>query len=446
MNQLDLPENRAATTGVATAESKERAALTTASATTVANTPTAPLRRDAKVIGLICVAHATSHFFHLILAPLFPWLRDQYHLSYGQLGLLMTVFFIVSSVGQALAGFVVDRVGAYPVHLIGLGMLCLSALGLAASNSYGMLVGFEALAGLGNCVFHPSGFTILNRKVSERRLGYAFSAHGIAGTLGWAAAPICMTSIAMVASCRVALLCAAAFALGVLVLLACNRSILDAPDKLQDQKPAKTEETPLAFIGVLSVLALPGVWMCFAFFLITAISNGGIQSFAPTALHDIYRVPIGVASGCITGYMLANACGMLAGGFLAARTSHHEKLIAIAFAGAGLLSVFVALGMVPGTLTIVLLALIGFGSGIAGPSRDLLVRAAAPKNATGRVYGVVYSGLDVGLSAAPILFGALMDTHHPRAVFVVIGTFQVAALFTAIGIGTKSALKCTNLN
>jgi FSR family fosmidomycin resistance protein-like MFS transporter len=135
--------------------------------------------------------------------------------------------------------------------------------------------------------------------------------------------------------------------------------------------------------------------------------------------------------------MLASACGMILGGFLGARTAQHEKVIAIAFACAGLISVLVATGAVPTGLTMLLLALIGFGAGIAGPSRDLMVRAAAPPNATGRVYGIVYSGLDVGLSAAPLLFGGLMDTHHPSGVFIMIGVFQSLALFTALGIGSR---------
>src|ERR1043166_6391517 len=187
------------------------------------------LRNDAKVIALIGIAHATSHFFHLILAPLFPWLKNYYGFSYGQLGFLMTVFFIVSSVGQALTGFIVDRVGAYPVHLIGLSLLVLSALGLAASRNYWMLILFEAVAGLGNCVFHPSGFTILNKRVKESRLGHAFSVHGIAGSLGWAAAPLTLATIATFSSWRVALLAASGLAFIVLALLAVNRDLLDTP-------------------------------------------------------------------------------------------------------------------------------------------------------------------------------------------------------------------------
>jgi MFS transporter, FSR family, fosmidomycin resistance protein len=398
------------------------------------------LRRDAQVIALVGVAHATSHFFHLVLAPLFPWLKNAFSLSYGELGLLMTAFFIISAVGQALSGFIVDRVGAYPVHLIGLGLLGCSAFGLASSQNYWMLVFFEIIAGLGNCVFHPSGFTILNKCVSNSRLGHAFSMHGVSGTLGWAIAPLLLAGIATISSWRVALMVAGVLAFSVLGLLVVGRNILDkcrTARCARNMHPTGEKGTPLAFISVLGVLSLPGVWMCFSFFLITAMSNGGIQSFAPLALRGIYGVPVALASACVTAYMVANAAGMLWGGFLAARTSHHEKIIAIAFAAAGMIAVLVASAIVPGPITILLLALIGFGAGVAGPSRDLLVRAAAPEYATGRVYGVVYSGLDIGLSLAPILFGKLMDSNSPRSVFVLIGVFQTMAIVTAIKIGTR---------
>jgi len=385
-------------------------------------------RRDAKVIGLVGLAHGTSHFFHLALASLFPWLKDAFVLSYAELGLLMTVFFIVSGVGQALAGFVVDRFGALPVLLGGIALLGLAALGLAASQSYPMLILFAGVAGLGNSVFHPADFTLLNRRVSVPRLGHAFSVHGLAGTLGWALAPVFLAGIATISGWRVALLAAAALAFAVLAALATFRGLLD-PREVQDAvvKPSRGGR------GILGFMSAP-VWMCFAFFLISSFSFGGIQSFAPAALRDIYQIPFALATACITAYMLASAGGIVAGGFLATRTAHHDKVVAAAFAASGAIAVLVATGIPPAASVIVLLGLIGFGAGIAGPSRDLLVRAAAPKNATGRVYGVVYSGLDIGLSIAPTLFGLLMDWQHPSWVFIGIGLFQVLALFAALGV------------
>jgi FSR family fosmidomycin resistance protein-like MFS transporter len=388
-------------------------------------------RRDAQVIGLVGVAHGTSHFFHLILAPLFPWLKQAFDLSYAQLGLLVSAFFVVSGIGQAIAGFVVDRIGAWIVLMAGVGLLAVAALGLAGSQSYAMLLLFSGVAGLGNSVFHPADFTILNRRVSVPRLGHAFSLHGIFGSLGWATAPVFLAGLAALIGWRVALLAAAGLALAVLVALGMSRALLDTREAHGHAQQARGDGGE----HVLSFLRLPGVWMCFAFFFITAMALGGIQSFAPSALVDLYGVPVALATTALTAYMLAQATGMLAGGFLAVRTSYHERVIAGAFTVSGALCVLVASGAIAPATTVLMLALIGFGAGIAGPSRDLLVRAAAPRGATGRVYGVVYSGLDVGMSIAPLLFGAMMDSHNPGWVFIAIGGFQVMALFTAMGLG-----------
>ncbi len=396
---------------------------------------TQTLRDDAKVIGLVGLGHGTSHFFHLLLAPLFPWLKDAFGLSYAELGLLMTVFFIISGAGQALAGFVVDRIGALPVLLGGLALLGLAALGLASSNSYPVLMLFSALAGLGNSVFHPADFTVLNRRVTTQRLGHAFSVHGLSGALGWAAAPVFLAGLATLFHWRIALLAAAALAFAVLAVLFVWRELLD-PGELSAsvaQSPDRADAS-----GSLAFLRQPAVWMCFVFFLISALSFGGIQSFAPAALRDLYSVPFTFATACITAYMLASAAGLIAGGFAAARTQYHDRVIAVAFTISGGTAALVALGTMPGWMAMPMLAVVGFGAGLAGPSRDLLVRAATPRGATGRVYGVVYSGLDIGLAISPPIFGALMDTSHPGWVFILIGTFQFIALAAAVGVGERS--------
>ncbi|HWA11498.1 MAG TPA: MFS transporter [Burkholderiales bacterium] len=399
-------------------------------------TTTATFRNDAQVIGLVGLAHGTSHFFHLSLAPLFPWLKDAFAVSYAELGLLMTVFFIVSGVGQALAGFVVDRFGALPVLLGGIALLGISAIGLAMSPGYAWLVVFSGVTGLGNSVFHPADFTLLNRRVSVPRLGHAFSVHGLTGTLGWAIAPAFLAGIASVAGWRMALAGAAVLAFSVFAVLLAFRHLLD-PREVRDAVASPGRKGQVRE-GALGFMKAPAVWMCFAFFFISSISFGGVQSFAITALVELYEVPLAFATACITTYMLATAGGIVAGGFLAARTRQHDKVIAAAFAIAAAMSVLVASALPPAPAVVVLMGVIGFGSGVAGPSRDLLVRAAAPKNATGRVYGVVYSGLDIGLAGAPLMFGMLMDAHHPGWVFVGIGLFQALSLVAVLGVGEQA--------
>ena len=144
-----------------------------------------PWTDDVRIMGLVAIAHGVSHFFHLILAPLFPWLRDAYGYSYAELGFVMTIFFVVSGGFQAVAGFIVDRYGALRTLVGGLICLSTSAVILGSSAGYGSLLLGATIAGLGNAVFHPVDFWFINHRISLARLAPAYSVHGLSGSLGW---------------------------------------------------------------------------------------------------------------------------------------------------------------------------------------------------------------------------------------------------------------------
>lgn len=389
------------------------------------------LSNDARVIGLVGLAHGVSHFYHLILAALFPWLKTAFALSYSQLALLMTVFFVVSGIGQALAGFVVDRVGARRVLFSGMAMLGISAVVVANAADYAGLMLGALLAGMGNSIFHPADYTILNQRVSRERVAHGFSVHGLSGSIGWAAAPVFMTGIAAASDWRTALLSAAALPTVVLAILWLNREAL-RPDPIVRHAEGGEQE------GSFDFLRLPSVWMCFGFFFLTALALGGIQSFSTTGLVKLYGMSLALATTAFTAYMLASALGMLMGGFLASGSKKHDRTIAAAFAIAAVLALMLGLAIVPAWGAVVVMALVGFFSGVAGPSRDLMIRAAAPKNATGRVYGVVYSGLDSGLAVGPLMFGLMMDAGKPSLVFSTIAFFLLLAIATATSVGTRT--------
>ncbi|TFW19830.1 MFS transporter [Duganella callida] len=393
------------------------------------------LRQDARVITLVGLAHGTSHFYHVILAALIPWLKPEFGLSYSELGLLMTIFFVVSGVGQAMAGFVVDRLGARTVLFSGIALLGLSAVMLSSAHSYVQLMLGALLAGCGNSVFHPADYTLLNQRVSKARLAHGFSVHGISGNIGWALSPLFLTFMAGRTDWRTALLCAALLPLAVLALLVANRHAL-RPAPAATAAPGKAAEAASPF----GFLKLKVVWLCFAFFLISAVALAGIQTFAATSLVSLYGMSLATATSAYTCFMFASAAGMAYGGFLGAGSRNHDRIIMLAFASAAVLALVLAAAAVPAWMAVVLMGLIGLVTGIAGPSRDLMIRAAAPANATGRVFGVVYSGLDSGLALGPLLFGALMDAHHPAAVFVFIGLFQALVILTTLGVHSNSRM------
>jgi MFS family permease len=399
---------------------------------------TAPLHADTRTIGVVSIAHGISHFCQLIVPPLFPWIGLSFGLSNTQLGLLMSVFFVVSFAGQAAAGFVVDRFGATRVLYGGLGLLAFAALGLGASPSYAVMLVFMAVAGLGNCVFHPVDYSILNARVSQPRLGHAYAAHGISGNLGWALAPVFVVGIThATGSWRMALFGVAALVSVVLVLVWIYRASLSVEVKRSVPRigagVATADATPGAG-GTFDFLKLRAVWSCFAFFLIFALALGSIQTFAPAAAGKLHDVPAAQVAICLSIYMACAAAGMVLGGFLVRDPSRSARIVAIGFGASASVALLIALGDWPALMVPVLFGLMGFGGGIAGPSRDLLVKQATPPGATGRVYGVVYSGLDVGMTIAPLLFGALMDAGAHREVWLGVALAQLVLIATAFNV------------
>lgn len=390
--------------------------------------------QDAKTIGLVGLAHGTSHFFHMLLPPLFVMFHRDLGYSFSELGLLVTTFFVISGIGQAMAGFLVDRVGARPVLFAALGCFVLAAFATASADGFYGLMAAAALAGLGNSPFHPVDFTILNKRVSQPRLGHAFSVHGITGNLGWAAAPVFLTAVTgLTGSWRIAAAGMGVWALLVIAVLWIHREAIDdkagqwAHEKSGGKAAlAAADEHPLAF------LRLPSVWLCFSFFFWSTCALSAIQSFAGPALTRMYGLADSVTAFVVTGYMLCGAAGMVAGGFLAARSQRLERIIGSCLMASALVLCLVASGVLPGYVALAAASLSGFGVGLAGPSRDMLIKQAAPPGATGRVYGTVYSGLDLGFAIAAPIFGAILDRGGAANVF------YGSALSLALGVASAS--------
>jgi MFS transporter, FSR family, fosmidomycin resistance protein len=400
--------------------------------------PTAPasLRVDASVISLIGFAHGSSHFFHLVLPSLFPWFIAEFGLGFAQVGTLMTVFFVVSGIGQALAGIWVDRFGAYRVLCAGLGLLTLSGLLIFLAPGVPGLFAAAFVAGLGNSVFHPADFALINRRVSTPRLGHAFSVHGLSGNLGWALSPILITAIASTYGWRAAGLGAAAFGAFALFLLFVRRPLLqyslnaDAAESLK----RSAVSTPL-----WAFLRLRMVWLAFGFFFFSTFGFGALQNFAPTLLNKLHGLSLPVATSALSVYLVGGSIGLIVGGFLVKDKKAFEYLVALALSIGVVLALVLAWAQLAAWIILPTMAAMGFGIGLAGPSRDMLVRTATKarlgEGAFGRVYGLVYSGLDVGLAVAPIAFGALLDRQMPSEVFVGVAATLVCAIVAALALG-----------
>jgi MFS transporter, FSR family, fosmidomycin resistance protein len=380
------------------------------------------LRRDVRVIGVVGVAHGMSHFFQLVLPPLFPLLRAEFDVSYATLGALVSTFYVASGLCQFGAGFAVDRFGARPVLFGGLGLLAGGTLLAGTVPGIAWLFPLAALMGIGNGVFHPADFAVLNANVHPRRLGHAYSSHGIGGSLGYALAPIASYGLAGVFGWRTALLVLGAAGLVALALLATQRSVLQS--RAHGTSPPKH-----TLAGSIELFTQKPILLCFAYFCVLTLATIGIQTFVGTSLNAAYDIPLAVATSAITAYLLGNATGVFGGGFLAARTTRHDRVAATGLAVGASLMLLIAVSPTIAQWAIPMLALTGVAIGSTGPSRDMIVRGATPPGASGRVYGFVYSGLDLGATLGPVAMGSLLDHGSPRVVFAAISV----CLFMAIG-------------
>ena len=400
----------------------------------------APVRSDVAVISLVGFAHSVSHFFHLVIPLLFPWLMPAFGLNFTQAGALMTVFFVISGAGQAAAGLIVDRVGSKPVLFAGVALLALSGFVLGVAQNYAMLMLAASIAGAGNSVFHPADFTLLNRRVSKPRLGHAFSVHGLSGNLGWAAAPLLMTAVASLAGWRMAAFSSGAVALLALASLYVMRTTLD---EFPDNHAGDKKRGSGAPVSTLSILRSPAVLLCFVFFFLITAAFGALQNFSAAALKAMYGLSLATSASCLSAYLLGGAAGIAVGGFLATRRAQ-DRIIAACISFGAAMSLLLSSGIVASWAVLPLMALMGAGVGIAGPSRDLLVRKAATKGlgeaSYGRVYGFVYSGLDIGLATAPLIFGPIMDGGNVSRLWIGVAIFQGLAVLSALRVGRGAAV------
>jgi MFS family permease len=394
--------------------------------------PAESFRRDVRVIGLVGVAHGLSHFLQLALPPLFPLLRAEFDVSWTLLGALVGAFYVASGAVQFTAGFLVDRFGARPVLLSGMTLLaCGTLLAALAPGAY-WLFPFAALMGAGNGVFHPCDFAILNATVAPRRLGHAYSTHGVGGNLGYALAPIVSFGLGTAFGWRTALVCMGAAGLAVLAVLYVQRAQLTS-----HRAPDSHLHT---LRGSVTLFLQPAILLCFGYFVFQTAAGVGLQTFLPAGLNTGLGVPLVIATSAVTSYLLGGTAGIVAGGFLAARTMRHDRVAATGLLAGAALLVVVAGGLVPAAAMIALFAAVGFVIGATGPSRDLIVRNATPKGAAGRVYGFVYSGLDLGATLGPIGFGLMLDHQLGRELFFAIAALYVVAIATVVNVRRSSAL------
>lgn len=382
--------------------------------------------QERQTLFAIAAAHAVSHFHILVFAPLFPLLHVALGASFVELGLAITLFSLTTGLTQAPVGFVVDRIGARRVLTAGLVLGSLAFGSFALIGGYAWLLVAAVLAGLANAVYHPADYAILGARIGAQRMGRAFSWHTCAGYAGGAVAPTVLLAVAAVAGLSGAFVTAALVGLvaAVFVWLACPR---DQP--APKPKPGTQQARPSLLDR--RILSLTG------FFVLISLSISGTNAFSIAALVAAHGLTLGMASAALTAYLVGSASGVLIGGNLADRTSRHGLVAGAGFGLAALCTAAVALLPLPGLAVVVLLGASGVLSGLCMPSRDMMVRAAAPPGQAGATFGIVSTGFNIGGIVAPLIFGWLMDSGHADRVFLLGAGFMLVTALVAAAQETR---------
>jgi len=381
---------------------------------------------ETRLVASVCFAHMVSHYNMVLLAPLFVFIRADYGVSYTQLGLAFTAFNAVSMVVQTPMGFFIDRTDPRRVLISGL-LLASAAIAVAGIvHSYWVFVAMFALMGVSNTVFHPADYTLLSESVPSRRLTQVFSYHTCAGMLGSAVAPPTLLFMENIVGWRGAFLGAAVP--GILAAIA-----LALPGELPVTRPREAKARRAAEAdapnGWRLLLSAP-ILLNLAFFFALSLVSFGLSLYLVVGLQALNATPAAIANAALTGLLTLTAVGVLAGGWIAARTARHNLVTAIGLLATGATTAFVALVDTNAALLVVIMSLSGFASGITMPSRDMIVRSVTPRGSFGKVFAFVTTGFHIGGMISPLIFGQFLDHGAPRGMFLFIAACAVAAVGT----------------
>jgi len=378
---------------------------------------------ETKLVAGVCFAHLVSHYYMLMLAPLFAFIRADFGVTYTELSLALTTFNVVSAVSQTPVGFFIDRTGAR-INLIGGLLLGSAAIAIAgAVHSFWVFIAMFAVLGLANTVYHPADYTLLSERVSPRRMTQVFSFHTCSGMIGSAIAPVSLLFMQSAVGWRGAFLCSAL--LGVLAALVL--AVQGEPPIVHPAHPSKPRgEEPASWQLLLS----PPILLNLLFFVVLSMVGGGLNQYLVVGLGALYGTPPVLANAALTGLLTMSALGVLLGGALAGRTTHHNLVACAGLVMTGSASTLIAL-VDPGALLLVLIAsLSGFASGMTMPSRDMIVRSVTPQGSFGKVFGFVTTGFHIGGMVAPLIFAQFLDHGYPRGVFLYVAACALVAIAT----------------
>ncbi|MEI9805781.1 MAG: MFS transporter [Pseudolabrys sp.] len=377
-----------------------------------------------RLVAAIGAAHFVSHYYILLLAPLLPFVRADYAVSYTQIGLALAAFNVVSTVLQTPVGFLVDWLGARILLIMGLliGASAFMVAGLV--DSFWMLVAMFALAGVGNTVYHPADYALLSHHVPADRIGQAFSIHTFAGMLGSAVAPASLLMMQNVWGWRGAFIGAGVlgFAVAAILLAVRESPVVQMP-------PAPRAADDKTAVG-WRLLMSPPILLNLLFFMLLAMISGGIYNYSVVALGVMYGTPVTSANIALTGFLALSATGVLIGGLLVARTTRHAMVATIGLLVMGLIMALIAQVDLGSLLLIAAMSLGGFFSGVIMPSARHDRARDYPARLVRQGVRLRDDRVQPRRHRLALIFGAIMDHGSPSLVFLLVAAFSLIAIAT----------------
>lgn len=378
------------------------------------------ITRATRVNLLIGTGHFLSHFYMLVLPPLFiVWQRD-FAVSFAELGMSVALMSGITALLQTPVGFLVDRHGARPFLVGGTLLMSLSICAMGAAHEFWQILALSALSGIGNSVIHPADYAILSGSVPKDRMGRAFALHTFSGNLGFAAGPPVIALLMAVMGWRTALLLLGGLGVPVVATILLQSRILT------DQAKHHTEVGP-TLSGRALLLTRP-MLLFFGFYLLGSMAGAGVQAWLVTVLHDVKGLDVAIASSALTGYMIGNTSGVLVGGWFADRARRLGMITVVLTVASATLTLLVGLLSLGAAVTCAVLFFSGLALGGSRTPRDIMVKDAAPPGQIGKVFGFVSAGLPLGSALTPVPFGFLIDHGRPDLVLVLVSVILLSSL------------------
>ncbi|MGE0653240.1 MAG: MFS transporter [Alphaproteobacteria bacterium] len=394
---------------------------------------------QVRILGLVGAGHMMSHFYSNTLPPLLPLLNSDLGISYTMLGLLLSLRGVMSSGMQMPAGILVDRYGAKMILSVGLAMCAIGTMMTAGAVDFWMILAGGIVLGVGNSAFHPADYSILSASMDESFMGRAFSLHSFSGNLGNAIAPIVLITITFYFNWRISLLVAGIAGFVILAGLLTQWKYISEDAVPQPRKkgtgpgPAVADDGPQSTWELVRyILTSPAILFLFLYYCMNTLAGGGLRNFAVAGLAETHGTAATVANAAFTAFLVANAVGVLVGGWLADFTKRHELVAAVGLGVSAGVLMLIGVYSLPAIIIVLIFAFAGLTNGLIGPARDMLIRRASPKGSMGKVFGFVFSGQTIGQAVAPLLFGFMIDSGVPAWIFYTSALFTVLCMLVVL--------------